>query len=455
VRLGPRPSPYEAFKTLRNRLRKLRYRELIQHCLGALNHPKAGEVAHLVIYPTWEILLLLKWIFVHGEPRDALTKPLRENEFGNVVNLTKEVFNCAMLPSAHEDILLFMRKMAYQQFWLQTGLHGGGLARQSLIFGGLPDGHRFRRLFRNSWGIDIPDFVELSVMLIPKLLEETSLILNSHWFSPVANQMADGAVEKFLSALSTDLLSAKQLAGQQRYRDMDLELYERTPFLARPLLRLGTEYVPMSKVLLTRTLEMFVYRFLRDYDAEEFMQAFGPIFERYIHRLLTYAGTPYLDEEALKKACPGQKVVDAFIREGADNVYVEAKGIEFPELGMITHLPEVVRGRAKPSILRGIDQAYSTLAGLASRQGAPSLGSGANYLIVVTMMDTFVGNGSDFFSMVGMEELTKIQDRHGVGSAIPPDAMYFMSVPDLEVLCKLVKDGKNHFCRHTLEGETR
>lgn len=445
-RIGPRPSAYEAFKTLRNRIRKLRALEVIRHCLDTLNHPHASDLERVRHYRPWEILLLLKWTLLHGEFRDVFTRPMRPQEFDHLVNLTAEVFNCGRLPSEYNALPLFMRNMAYQQFWLQADFQGGGLARQSVIFGGLPENHGLRKAFRENVGLDIPDFVEMSVMLIPKL-QDSSPVFNRKWFSSVAQQLAPGAVDAFLNALSVDIAGAITLAAEKRATDINWELYERTPFQARPVLKWGADYIPMSKVLLSRTLELFIYRFLRNRDPEQFMQTFGSLFERYVLRLLTYAGTPYWTEAQLKGVCPGRKVVDALIRDEDDNVLVDAKGIEFPEIGMITHLPEVVRDRAKPSVLKAIDQAYSTIAGLArvQEEGKPRLGPGKNYLFVVTMMDTFLGNGGDFLKIVGEEELTKIQHRHGGVALVPADQMYFVAVQDVEVLCKLVRDGATSF----------
>jgi hypothetical protein len=447
-RIGPRPSAFEAFKTLRNRLRLLRIGEVVGACLRTLNDPKAQKWERLRYYRPWEILLLFKWTVLHGEWRDSLTRSMRgQDEFNHLVNLTAEVFNCGRLPSHYDALPLFMRNMAYQQFWLQGGVQGGGLSRQSFIFAGLPENHGFRRVFRERLRVDIPDFVEMSLMLLPKIfLTEEPAAFTRDWFAPVASSLPAGAVDAFLAALSVDVHGARDLAASKRTTDINWELFERTPFQARPLLRVDRHYVPLSKVLLARTLELFVYRFLRDLDAAQFMQTFGPMFERYVHRLLDYAGTPYWNEAQLMAACPGKKVVDALITAGEDNILLDAKGIEFPEIGMITHLPDIVRDRAKPSILKAIDQAYSTVAALQTEGGKGlRLGAGKNYLLVVTMQDTFLGNGSDFFRMVGTNELTRIQQRYGDTAYIPADHMYFVAVQDVEVLCCLVKDGATTF----------
>lgn len=449
-RVGPRRTAFEAFKTLRNRLRLLRIGEVIGACLRALNHPHAQKLERIRHYRPWEILLLFKWALLHGEWRDSLTRPMRgEGEFHHLVNLTGEVFNCARLPSHYDALPLFMRNMAYQQFWLQGGLSGGGLSRQSFIFGGLPENHGFRRVFRERLHLDIPDFLEMSVMLLPKiLLEEEPPAFTRNWFAPAAQRLPEGAVDAFLGALSVDVDGARDLSASKHIKDINWELFERTPFQARPLLRVAHQYVPLSRVLLARTLELFVYRFLRDFDAAQFMQTFGPLFERYVHRLLNYAGTPYWNEEQLIAACPGKKVVDALIPAGDDNILLDAKGIEFPEIGMITHLPDIVRDRAKPSILKAVEQAYSTVASLHSdRQSKVRLGTGRNYLLVVTMQDTFLGNGSGFFGIVGPDELERIQQRYGGTEFIPADHMYFVAIEDLEVLCSLVKNGATTFAQ--------
>ena len=439
----------EAFKTLRTRLRQVRLGEIIGSCLRTLNHPNAQTWDRMRYYRPWEIFMLFKWALVHGEWNDKLTRQIRgEAEFNHLVNLTADVFNHARLPSSYNALHLFMRNMAYQQFWLQLQLQGSGLARQSLMFGGLQDNHGFRRMFRERFNVDIPEFIELSLMLVPKiLLEEESPQFSRQWFAPVAGALSSGAVENFLAALSCTVEQARDLAMAKRVSEMNWELYERTPFQARPLLRVRDDiYIPLSRVLLARTLEFFVYRSLRETDAERFMQTFGPMFERYVLRLLDYSGVRYFCEDDLKLLCPRQKIVDVLIREGEDNILLDAKGIEFPEIGMITHLPEIVRDRAKPSILKAIDQAHSTFAAIRGAQNDTiNLGAGRSYLLVVTMQDTFLGNGADFFAMVGKEELERIQARYQTDVAIPAEQMYFVAVQDIEALCQLAKNGVTTF----------
>lgn len=451
-RVGPRPTAFEAFKTLRNRLRKLHVGEVVGACLRTLNHPAAQHWDRMRHYRPWEILLLFKWALLHGERNDRLARPMHgEDEFNHLVNLTGEVINCARLPSNYNALQLFMRNMAYQQFWLQGELSGAGLARQSFIFGGLPENHRFRSVFRECLRLDIPDFIDMSLMLIPKILLTGPPAFTRDWFGAVAQNLRPGMVDAFLGALSLDVEGARNLAESKPIKDFDWQLFERTPFQSRPLLRVQQQnaqplYVPLSKALLSRTLELFVYRFLRDLDAAQFMKAFGPLFERYVLRLLDYADIRYWNEKQLIPVCPGRKVVDALIRDGDDNILLDAKGIEFPEIGMITHLGDIVRDRAKPSILKAIDQAYSTIAALHSADADTiPLGAGRNYLFVVTMQDTFLGNGSDFFQMVGEDELTRIQQRYAGMAFIPADHMYFVAIQDLEVLCSLVKQGATTF----------
>jgi hypothetical protein len=448
-RLGPRETPFDAFKPLRNRFRQIRLGEVIGSCLRTLNHPNAQAWDRMRHYRPWEILMLFKWALIHGEWNDRLTRPLRgEGEFNHLVNLTSEVFNCARLPSGYDAVHLFMRNMAYQQFWLQAEMQAGGLARQSLIFGGLQDNHRLRRTFREHFSVDIPEFLELSLMLVPKImLREEPPGFSKEWFSPVSSTLSPGAVDGFLYALSSTVDRARNLAIAKRATDMNWELFERTPFQARPLLHVRDQYVPLSKALLARTLELFVYRALREFDAEDFMQAFGPMFERYVLRVLDHSGVRYFREDDLKEAYPGEKIVDVLMRDGEDNILLDAKGIEFPEIGMITHLPDIVRDRAKPSILKAIDQAHSTLAAIRRGGNGIGLGLGRTYLLVVTMQDTFLGNGTDFFSMVRKDELERIQARYPKDAAIPAEQMYFVAVQDIEVLSQLVKSGATTFAK--------
>ena len=446
ARIGPRATAFEAFKTLRNRLRLLHVHDVVARCLQILNHPDVNTFERVRNYRPWEMLLLYKWALVHCEQNRRLSRHVRgSDEFNYLVGLAGEVANCARPPSEYGVAYLFLRSVAYQQFWLQDNLSGAGLARQSYIFGRLAFNHKFRKNFRDRLGLDIPDFIMLSMMLAPRIFVRDRLSFTREWFDPVSGAIGSGTINAFLEAISLDMESARAYALSKASRDVELELYERTPFQNKPLLRVKNvkgewEYVPIAKAILSRALSLFIYRFLRDMDSARFMNEFGVLFEAYVHRLLEFSGCHFLDESRLMKLCPGSKVVDALIRDGNDNIFLDAKGVEFPEIGMITHLANIVRDRAKPSILKAISQASEFISSAYS-SGVDCLGAGCNYLIVVTMQDTFVGNGVDFFNMIGMGELEKIYERNRDSARIPAEHMYFMSVQDFELLVACVKQG--------------
>lgn len=58
---------YEMFKVLRNRLRKLRPAEIVHYCIQELNPGHPLEPAEAMRRPPWHLLLLIKWITVHGD----------------------------------------------------------------------------------------------------------------------------------------------------------------------------------------------------------------------------------------------------------------------------------------------------------------------------------------------------------------------------------------------------
>jgi hypothetical protein len=176
------------------------------------------------------------------------------------------------------------------------------------------------------------------------------------------------------------------------------------------------------------------------------MQYFGDIFEKYVERGLNYANLKYFNEEKLKKVLGEQgKVVDFFVTDGETNILIDAKGIELPPLGMLTHIEDVLKDKTETSILKAITQSYETWKNLLTIKKIDdhTISSQTPFLLVVTYKDLFIGNGKDFLHNVAKEFLPTLTAKLGVGNLIPPENMYFLSADDFDFLMQSVKMGNS------------
>jgi hypothetical protein len=75
----------EAFKTVRNRLKKYSGSDIIGYCVEALNRPDALTEERRKRYPPWLMLLLIKWTLLYGEFNSRPLKTFSRTDFEKLV----------------------------------------------------------------------------------------------------------------------------------------------------------------------------------------------------------------------------------------------------------------------------------------------------------------------------------------------------------------------------------
>jgi hypothetical protein len=436
-----------AFRKVRNRLRKHLPFEIISACIKKLNEQPVNRIQHLTMYQPWRLLLLIKWTFIYGEYLSPDRKNLTVNDFNYLLNLMHDFEGRLRHPHEYDNIFLFFRNMAFQQFWLQREFNMPYFARQNLLFGRLRNGHPFKRMFIDKCGISIPEFIELAMMLMTRFTVEKQTSVTSNWFRTVADKYKPGAIQNFLDLLSIEFgsLREKLLKEKQANRKISYEAYEQTPLRGNPLLKHDSKYYPFSVELLGRCLETFIYDTLRSDDPNDFMDKFGIIFEKYVGNSISNTKNKYFTERQLTDILPGEgKVVDYLLIDKNNKIFIDAKGVEMSYLGMVGHEPEVITDKTRNSIVKGIQQGFETARRLGNieRIGETETGSGNNYLIVVTFKDMYVGNGVDFYEYVAKDTLNKIIGQSGNMTLIPFEHMYFMSIDDFDLLTGGIASGE-------------
>lgn len=436
----------EAFREVRNHLRKHYPSDIVFACIKRLNEKPTKIIQHLTMYPPWRLLLLIKWTFVYGEYYFPYRETLTVKKFNSLLNLMHKLTDYTDFQSIN-DVFLFFRMAAFQQFWLQHEFNMVNFARQSLLFGKLDNEHPFKKIFIEKCGVSISEFIELAMMIMTRFTIEKEISVTAGWFRTVVDKYEPRTIQNFLDVLSTEFnpLKEKLIREQPRNRKVSYEVYEQTPLRENPLLKQGSIYYPFSTQLLARCLETFIYDTLRRDNAEDFMKKFGrPIFEKYVGDSIARTKIKYFNEKELANILPGKgKIVDYLLMDGNNRIFIDAKGVELSYLGKVEMDPRIIMGRTRDSIVKGIKQGLETAKRLKElgRIGEMELGKGDNYLIVVTFKDMYVGNGEDFYKYIVEDKLDRIIGQSDNLASIPFKHMYFMSIDDFDLLTSGIVSG--------------
>ena len=319
-----------AFKRVCNRLRKFLALEIIVVAITRLHSSQLYDIEVFRQQPPWFLLLLIKWAIVYGDFREAKKRQLTGREFNKIVNLMHHVDGSLRPPSAYHNPRMFLRAMAYQQFWHQESPSRSEISRQSILFGHLDVSHRFRTWFIQHTGIDIDKWIDLSFMLLSGLLPADRHWISTSYFEPVHKVHSSEEIQRFLKSVSktpSELRQHLRELHEEEGRDSS-EFREKSPLVRFPLIILNEKHYYYSIPLLLHSLGNFTYDTLRTKDAQKFMDAFGSIFESYVERGVAYLGEPYLTESAIRKIVGNSKTVDFAILGENANMLFDAKGVE-------------------------------------------------------------------------------------------------------------------------------
>ncbi len=433
---------YQAFKRIRNKIRRYYPEEIILECIRYLNHPSAHMLAYIRKYQPWHLLLLIKWTVLYGEFTSPRRKHLTPSDFQSLIQLFYALNDRIKSPSQYEHLLLFLRNVAFQQFWLQEVPSSVQLARQSILFGDLAENHSLNTRFKREVGVSIREFIELSIVLLTKFLISHENYLTQGWFKSVRHVYSDTAITNFLGTLSRDLSSLRAFfQSSPRPRNLMYEYFEQTPLLQAPLFLYHNRYYSYSKNVLFTSLQNFIYDRLRRIDAGSFMNKFGKIFEKYVEKGLTYSGVRFLSEnDIVMNLGADGKIVDFLVITNDANVFIDAKGVEMGYLGQVSDKPEVVYHRTQSSVFKGIKQGYATAKQIYNSK-IPSREPNNNFLILVTFKDMYLGSGREYQIITGAK-LTEVVKQFGGKEWIPFQNMFFLSVDDMDLLVECVRAQK-------------
>lgn len=295
----------------------------------------------------WVQSLLIKWILT--DPGYNENKPvLSLKQALKVMNKAWVLSGRARLPTEFTDTLLFMRAVGFQQLRFQVGISPTQLARQRALFGNLQENHRLKTDFLAAYGINILDFLELSLAVVAKFESEPTPVVTRAFFDPLHSQFSSETIDRFLAAISIELLDLRSyLTDVSPDHRVPEEFLEQTPLYRFPLLRQGGQFLCWYPTILYRCLETFIYDSLKAIDAARLMDRFGGIFEEYVVRAVEHSGVAYFVEEQLMPLLPESKCVDLIVLEAGGLIFIDAKGVEMADVAKSAHHPKIIKDRTR------------------------------------------------------------------------------------------------------------
>lgn len=432
---------FEAYKRVRNKFRNYDSLLLIASCLEYLHKPTKNNLEQLQKQP-WLVLLLIKWIVLDEQSFSPGKKRPTIIDLNAILRSVHDLGSSIRLPTQFDHHRLFFRSIAFQQFIYQRNFSLGQLSRQIALFSKLPNNHLIKVQFKLVTGMEINRFLELSLALLTRFVDQENRFISAGWFASLGNEYSQHEIQHFLAAFSKSIEEIRQVLkerdGKQRLAS---EYYEQTPFIEFPLIRTGSEFVCIDPTILFRCIEHFVYDKLRMWDSEKFMGKFGRIFETHIERAVQHTGLPYYNESDIQKiVCGTGNLIDFIVTDADANIFIDAKAVEMAYLGKVSHLADVVRGKTENSILKAIEQAHNVMA----RMNNMKVNNGhlqsrsKNYLIVVTYKELYVGNGRSFYEAIAKDKIDNIYAQYAGKQTIDLENMYFFSVEEFEIFAEAI-----------------
>lgn len=433
---------YTLFKPIRNKFRTYDPVSILSVSLGRLLRKESIFLDQLLKQP-WIHLVLLKWVFIDDNAGRSGRPKITDREFDLLLDRVYKLSWTGRKPSQYEDITLFLRAMAAQQFLYQHSINLDSLARQHELFLGVDSNHFFQTAFHKSTGLSLSSFLHLSLSLMSHFLDEQSNpFIARSFFSSIEHEISTEHVDAFLKVISKNI---RDLPGTLRALDSKgrrpEEFLEETPFLAFPLINNNDVYCCVYPQILASNLGHFIFDTLKKANLNKFTLHFGRRFESYVGSLITKSNLTFFDEDFLKNklAEPGN-LIDFLITENDTNIMIEAKGVEMAHRGKATHLKHVVHGAATSSLIKAIEQAHALNKRISEKNISPYIRPRPDtYLIVVTYKELYIGNGNALCRAVGRESLDRIYDLYAEELQIPLSKMYFLTIDELEKLLQLIQ----------------
>jgi hypothetical protein len=419
---------FEQYKPLRNKFRKFEKNSLLKQLLLPLDHISSLSPHEWKGHTPWELLLFLKWLIADWENMKS-NHEANLSQFNSLVNDVKNFVEDSdtILRGNHPQRgTKFLRKMAFQQFWLQEKTGSREIGMSIDLFSKLRNKFDVDSFLLNKIGLTSQEFIDLGVVTwsFAHKLGVHNQILNIDYFKPLKT-FSEQKIKNFLDFLSIDLLEGPNFCKEHTRKDYTRQAYEQSPFKIKPLLKINQNYKVICPTLIDELLKNGLYDTCKILGGEEFTQNFGKVFEDFLRKSLDHYKIKYFHETWLKKNTDFAKYIDFLIPCENGNILLESKGIEAGPQVRENPTDLILASSLKDSIVKGINQAGYVNDKILN--GFKNLKPN-NFILVVTYKNLYLGDGVEVW-----EEFLKgkLIEKYGTNiNNLDPKKIFFLSVDD-------------------------
>jgi hypothetical protein len=331
---------------------------------------------------------------------------------------------------------IFMRRMAFQQFWYQRPFDVAAIPRQALLFAEIMVDERVVREFVAAIGIEPRDFVRQLARMACQIGEHLDFpALVQLRPEPRADDARDWPLVTQFLVVDLKELHRRTVLLAKYATPPEVELCEQTPLIRTPFLRTPRGDECIHHKILFQSVATALYDLLRDRGAEEFMRSFGPAFETYVARILKEIQYEIIDEYHLKELLHGGgKCVDFAVVSREMVLLVDSKGIEGHYDELYHNHSEVLTKKLRTTALHAVDQAIDTVRRLPDSLRRPLM-----VFVCVTYKQLNIGDGNALRDLTFETEewnAPRWQDE-----SLPPSNMFTISISEFESLCGVIRAG--------------
>jgi hypothetical protein len=331
-----------------------------------------------------------------------------------------------------------LRAIAFQQFEFQRWSRHS-ILRQYFIFQQLPTNHRLVRANALREEVTFSELVVASYLIgafVTKNPGKTLSALQVHegqkWFPKdklrTVIQLYSATVEELRTTLHQD----------QRKQISVLSALHRPPFRTSPLLKLKAhQYAVWSTPLLLTALGDVVYQSLKASGRADLIAEYGKVFEqKCVSTAVARLSQHVVSEQELRAAALGELVVDFAVFDETAFVLIESKLKDADEATQSSLEPSVIGDRFKSSVVKAIEQGFSTAVrvakGLHKHSGLEH--HAEPFLLIVTTDQHYLVSGRAFERHGGEQRLAQLEAKFGGKFPIPLENIVLLSADGLDRL---------------------
>jgi hypothetical protein len=438
-------TPHDAFKPIRNLLRKYDSVSLAVEAATKLHEVEVRPVQEWRTWCPWLLLLLIKWGFEFGGSQFP-PRAVGEADLVKLINMLHDfegVCGSPFLGGSCSQPMKFLRTRAYQQFWLQAGFGAWDLVRDRVLFASLPPEHPFHARLTEHVGLAMDDFTELALTLWAWLNETPANIRFSPdaLFASLNIPAATKAAFIRTLALQPEDVTRFLAERSQKVTNYCFQLSEPSPLDQHPLLALGGDQLVYSKRLFQWTISHFFYDEARRTSGSEGAEVVARLLEQYVAESLSSVPLRFYSESELRPAFPSRKVTDFVVPRDDFTLLVEVKASEMrPSVIVFPGNEQLVR-ELQDSVIKAAVQGYSLASDFTISSAGLEIPNRSDFfLFILTYKDMYLGPGQAMWEEFLGEAVGSTLKSEGIDPrVIPPERIVVLSLREWDMLMSILR----------------